>query len=290
MAEIHELARAKINLDLHVLGRRADGYHEIDSLMAFTAFGDVVTIVPAPALTLSLDGPFAAGLPVDETNLVIRAARGLQSITGIRAGASLAVTKNIPAAAGLGGGSADAGATLRGLCRLWRITPPADGLDRLAASLGADVPACLHSRPVRATGIGEKLEPLALPEGLGVLLVNPRQPLATATVFQGVRAPFAVAPNLPARLDRNELLAALLSRRNDLEAPAIAACPAVADVLMALRGLPGCRIARMSGSGATCFALFADAAAAQAAGARLAADQPGWWIQATVFDSPAADG
>jgi len=255
--------------------------------MAFTAFGDDVDIDPVFALILTLTGLFAAGLPADETNLVLRAARGLQAITGVRAGAALAVTKNIPAAAGLGGGSADAGATLRGLCRLWRVEPPAGALDRLAASLGADVPACLHGRPVRATGIGERLVPLELPHGLGVLLVNPRQPLPTATVFRGVQAPFARAPSLPARLDHDGLLLALLSRRNDLEAPAIAACPAIADVLVALRGLPGCRIARMSGSGASCFALFAGAEAAEAARAQLAADQPGWWIQATTLDSPA---
>lgn len=290
MAQIRELARAKINLDLHVLGRRPDGYHDIDSLMAFTAFGDVVTIDPAPELTLSLTGPFAAGLPVDETNLVLQAARGLQAITGVRAGATLAVTKLIPAAAGLGGGSADAGATLRGLCRLWGVTPAPGVLTRLAASLGADVPACLSSRPVRATGIGEHLEPLALPDGLGVLLVNPRLPLPTATVFRLLQGPFDAVPGPLARLDRDGLAAALASRRNDLETPAIAACPAIADVLAALRGLPGCRLARMSGSGASCFALFADVDAAGDAGGRLAVHHPDWWVQATTLDSAAAEG
>ena len=290
MAHIRELARAKINLDLHVLGRRPDGYHDIDSLMAFTAFGDVVDIDPAPGLILTLSGPFAAGLPVDETNLVLRAARGLQAVTGIRAGAMLAVTKLIPSAAGLGGGSADAGATLRGLCRLWGVTPAQDVLTKLAASLGADVPACLSSRPVRATGIGEQLESLVLPAGLGVLLVNPRLPLPTAAVFRGLRAPFAAVPGPPARLDRDGLPAALASRRNDLELPAIAVCPAIAEVLAALRSLPGCRLVRMSGSGASCFALFADADAAHDAGERLAVYHADWWIQATTLDSAAAEG
>lgn len=291
MAAIRERARAKVNLDLHVLGRRPDGYHTVDTLIAFTAFGDTVDMEPAPTLSLSLTGPFAAGLPVDDDNLVLKAARGLQSLAGIRAGASLRVAKNIPAAAGLGGGSADAGAALRGLCRLWQIAPPAPDLLALAASLGADVPACLGSQPVRGTGTGTDLAPLVLPAGVGCILVNPRVSLTTATVFRGLRAPFGAAPSpLVNGMDRHALMAALALRRNDLEVPAIAACPEIADVLAALRALPACWLARMSGSGASCFGVFDSLPAAEAAAAALAADRPAWWVQATVLDSPGPAG
>ena len=286
MAAIRERARAKINLDLHVLGRRPDGYHTVDTLIAFTAFGDTVDMAPAPTLSLSLTGPFAAGLPVDDDNLALKAARGLQSLAGIRAGAALRVAKNIPAAAGLGGGSADAGAALRGLCRLWQIAPPHPDLLALAASLGADVPACLGSLSVRGTGTGTVLAPLALPAGMGIILVNPRVSLPTSAVFSGLCPPFGAAPSdLPAGLDRHVLIAALALRRNDLEVPAIAACPAIADVLAALRALPACWLARMSGSGASCFGVFDSLPAAEAAAAALAADRPAWWVQATVLDS-----
>ena len=286
MTAIRERARAKINLDLHVLGRRPDGYHTVDTLIAFTAFGDTVDMAPAPTLSLSLTGPFAAGLPVDDDNLALKAARGLQSLAGIRAGAALRVAKNIPAAAGLGGGSADAGAALRGLCRLWQIAPPHPDLLALAASLGADVPACLGSLPVRGTGTGTVLAPLALPAGMGIILVNPRVSLPTSAVFSGLCPPFGAAPSdLPAGLDRHVLIAALALRRNDLEVPAIAACPAIADVLAALRALPACWLARMSGSGASCFGVFDSLPAAEAAAAALAADRPAWWVQATVLDS-----
>ena len=291
MAAIRELARAKINLDLHVLGRRPDGYHTVDTLIAFTAFGDTVDVAAAPDFTLSLAGPFAAGLPADDDNLVLKAARGLQALAGVRAGAALTVAKNIPAAAGLGGGSADAGATLRGLCRLWRIAPPAQDLQALAASLGADVPACLGSRPVRGTGIGTDVAPLTLPVGIGVVLVNPRVPLPTATVFRGLRSPFGAAPSdLPPIPGNDDLIAALTLRRNDLEAPAIAACPVIAAVLAGLRALPGCRLARMSGSGASCFGLFADLLATDGAAARLAAAHSAWWVQATMLDSVSPAG
>lgn len=286
MAAFRELARAKINLDLHVLGRRPDGYHEVDSLIAFTAFGDTVDITAASQLTVSLAGPFAEGVPVDDDNLVLRAARAFQALTGSRQGAALVVTKNIPVAAGLGGGSADAGATLRGLCRLWQVAPPVQDLLALATSLGADVPACVGSRPVRGTGTGTALVPLALPAGVGVVLVNPRVPLPTAVVFRALHPPFGAAPSeLPARLDRDMLIAALAMRRNDLETPAISVCPVIANVLAALRSLPSCRLARMSGSGASCFGLFADGPSAAAAAARLTASHPAWWVQATVLDT-----
>lgn len=276
-------APAKLNLYLHITGRRDDGYHLLDSLVVFAAVGDGVEVAPADDLSLAVTGRFAAALnhTAAGDNLVMRAARLLSREAGLAGdrGAAMRLDKRLPIAAGLGGGSADAAAALHGLCALWDISPGDDDLARMAISLGADVPACLARRPAFVGGVGESLDPAPALPPMHVALVNPGAPLSTASVFA------ALAPSIAARdgrfaeapRDAASLAALLASRANDLEEPARELCPAVADVLTALGRQPDCLLARMSGSGATCFGLF-DTAAAAAAAARIIADQqPAWW-------------
>ncbi|MCG2839917.1 4-(cytidine 5'-diphospho)-2-C-methyl-D-erythritol kinase [Sandaracinobacter sp. RS1-74] len=240
-----EGAPAKINLALHVRRRRADGYHELETLFAFTRFGDRLEAEPAEDWSLEVSGPMAgaAGPLVD--NLVLRAARAFAAETGWRARYVLRLEKRIPVAAGLGGGSADAGAALRLLNRLAGAPLGEAALERIGAGLGADVPACVRSRTARGVGVGEGLAEAQSVAGLGVLLVNPRVPVPTGPVFKAWDG-----------VDRGPLDADWRAARNDLEAPAIALQPVIAEVLGWLRGLPGVSLARMSGSGATSFALF----------------------------------
>lgn len=289
---LREPAGAKINLYLHVLGRRDDGYHRLDSLVAFAAIGDSLEAAPAPALSLSLAGPFADALAGEADNLVLRAARRLAAAASVAPGAALRLVKNLPVAAGLGGGSADAAAALRALCRLWRVAPRAAALMAIARELGADVPVCLGQRTAFIAGIGEQIDPAPALPPVGLVLVNPRVALATPSVFAARSGPFSG----DGRFDRvprdaRDLAAMLDKRRNDLTEAAIACAPAMAEVLIALRGSPDCLLARMSGSGATCFGLYADAAAARRAAQWLETRAPGWWIAATrlVDGSQAAD-
>jgi len=278
-------AAAKVNLYLHVLGRRADGYHLVDSLVAFVDIGDHITAKPAAALSLEVNGPEAAGLqPVRDDNLVLQAARLLADRTGITAGAALRLKKNLPVAGGLGGGSSDAAAALLALRKLWQVSISDEALRELGAGLGADVPACLYRDTVWVGGIGERLEPAgALPEA-GILLANPRQPLLTAAVFAARHGPFGTAARFaPMPSDAAGLADALSLRRNDLTEAAIGRVPEIETVLVRLGGLPGARLPRMSGSGATCFALFDDRSAADTARARLAAAEPSWWSAAGSF-------
>ena len=272
-----EPAPAKVNLFLHVTGRRADGYHLLDSLAVFGPAADALEASPAGALTLSVDGPFGAALADEADNLVLRAARVLsEAAGGAPRGAALRLVKRLPVASGIGGGSADAAAALRLLDRVWGTGFGAERLARLAAALGADVPVCVGSAPARMGGVGGDLSPApALPGDCGLLLVNPGVALATPSVFRARTGPFSAPAALPARWsDAAAMAADLGSLRNDLEAPAVALCPPVGEALAALRALPGCLLARMSGSGATCFGLFADVAAAQRASALLPA---AWW-------------
>lgn len=276
-------APAKINLYLHVLGRRADGYHLLDSLVAFARCGDEVQAAPADALTLELAGPFAADLASEPDNLVLRAARAMAGRYGVNAGAALRLVKNLPVASGIGGGSADAAAALRALARLWRIDDP-PGLMDLARSLGADVPACLDGRPCFVGGAGERIDPAPPLPGIGLVLANPRVALATPAVFGARAGPFSRAARFAAApADARALVALLQARRNDLTAAATALVPAIGQVLDALAASPGCRLARMSGSGATCFGIYDDPAAARRAAARIAAAQPRWWVQAAAL-------
>lgn len=281
-------ARAKVNLTLRVLGRRADGYHELESLVAFAGTGDALSLEPGPELSLTIAGPRGEGLAADDSNLILRAARALQAETGPLRSGTFHLVKRLPVASGIGGGSADAAAALRLLARLNGLAPDDPVLLRTAATVGADVPVCLASRARIMAGIGERLgPPLTLPP-LFALLVNPGVPVETAAVFRALAAP-ALRPAMTSEMSGQKwestgaLLAALAAAGNDLEAPARRVAPVVDTVLAALRAQPGCRLARMSGSGATCFALFDDCRQSAAAGRALAREQSGWWVKPTVL-------
>ncbi|HWA47125.1 MAG TPA: 4-(cytidine 5'-diphospho)-2-C-methyl-D-erythritol kinase, partial [Dongiaceae bacterium] len=252
------LARAKVNLYLHVTGKRADGYHLLDSLIVFAEGGDAIEVQAAGKLDLAIDGPFAAGLENGPDNLVLRAASALQALTGSTQGAAIRLTKNLPIASGIGGGSADAAATLRALCDLWRVKPDEDALMRLAAKLGADVPVCLAGQPSFVGGIGEEIAPATGLPKAWLLLVNPRVATPTPAVFKARRGGFSAAGrwSQPPR-DFFEFARCLQECRNDLTEAAISVTPPISDVLTAIAGLPDCVLARLSGSGATCFGLFA---------------------------------
>ena len=282
-------ARAKVNLDLRVLGRRADGYHELESLVAFAGVGDTLSLDPGAGLSLTLAGPRAEGLSVDDGNLVLRAARALAAARpDLRLG-RFHLVKRLPVASGIGGGSADAAATLRLLARLNGIGPADPLLREVAASVGADVPVCLDSRARLMAGIGEKLGPVLRLPPLFAVLVNPGVGVETVAVFRalglkaGESASEARAATVAAPASAARLLDDLQSTTNDLAAPARRVAPIIGEVLERLAALPGCRLARMSGSGATCFALFDDCTASAAAAKTLASERPGWWVRATLL-------
>ncbi len=275
-------APAKLNLYLHVLGQRDDGYHEIDSLAIFTASGDTITVQPAPVgsgIHFTARGPFAMDMGPDNENLVIKAADLIsrQTTTKIR-DVTIELTKRLPVAAGIGGGSSDAAATLRALDRFWELDLGESKLAELGLSLGADVPMCLRREPVFVGGIGENLESAPDLPALSLVLVNPGVALATPAVFKaggpfnGKRARFKGPIN-----DAETLAELLRTRRNDLTKPATIIEPLINDVLHILDQQPGCLLARMSGSGATCFGLFADSAKAETARKSIHTVQPGWW-------------
>jgi 4-diphosphocytidyl-2-C-methyl-D-erythritol kinase len=272
---LSEAAPAKVNLYLHVIGRRDDGYHLLDSLVIFAGIGDTLSGIPADTLSLRVCGPFAAELAAEPDNLVLRAGRSLASAAGVAAGAALTLDKRLPVASGIGGGSADAAAALRLLCRLWQL-PDADSLFQLAAQLGADVPVCLAGQPARMGGVGERLEPApALPTG-GLLLVNPGVAVATAEVFRERQGPWSPRAVLPlAWADISAMAAYLGGLRNDLQPPAIHLQPLIGVVLAALEATRGCLLARMSGSGASCFGLYIDAETACRAAEALPDRR--WW-------------
>jgi 4-diphosphocytidyl-2-C-methyl-D-erythritol kinase len=252
----------------------------------FAALGDRLTLAPADDLALEAAGPFAADLPpAADDNLVLRAARHLAALAQVRHGARLLLEKNLPVASGIGGGSADAAAALRGLARLWGLELGEDRLREIGLALGADLPVCLLGRPARLRGRGERLDPVRGLPAIPLVLANPRRPVPTARVFAALD-PVAPRPpraaGLPASPSLARLVAWLAESRNDLEAPATAVEPAVAEVLEALRARPDCWLARMSGSGATCFGIFPTPDAAARAAAGLAAARPGWWVAATA--------
>ncbi len=269
-----ETAYAKVNLALHVRTRRPDGYHDLESLFAFCGDGDVLTgrARADGQVTLAVAGDFANGLDSGDDNLVMRAAIALQAAAGTGQGADLHLDKRLPVAAGLGGGSADAAAALRLLTRLWGVRPMDVDLFEIAASLGADVPACLASATVLGSGVGDRLAAVDLDlGGMPVLLVNPGVACPTGPVFRAWDG-----------IDRGPLdVAAWRSSRNDLATPALTLVPQIGEVLDALAALPDAGLVRMSGSGATCFALFDAEDACAAAAAALARSNPGWWTLPT---------
>ena len=283
-------ARAKVNLDLRVLGRRADGYHDLQSLVAFAGVGDELRLDPAAPLSLTIAGPRAGGLAVDDGNLVLRAARALAAARpGLRVG-RFHLVKRLPIASGIGGGSADAAAALRLLARLNGVAMADPVLREVAAQVGADVPVCLDSRARLMAGIGERLGPVLKLPPLFAVLVNPGVAVETAAVFRALAlvpgqllaAARAVVAG-PAPISAEQLLGQLSASDNDLAAPARRVAPVIDEVLDRMQALPGSRLARMSGSGATCFALFDDCHASVDAARALAKARPGWWVKPTLL-------
>ncbi|ABS62344.1 4-diphosphocytidyl-2C-methyl-D-erythritol kinase [Parvibaculum lavamentivorans DS-1] len=283
---VTEAARAKINLTLRVLGKRADGYHELQSLVVFAQSGDRLTAREADELRLDVAGRFAAALQGEPDNLVLRAARMLREETGIKSGAHLTLEKNLPVASGIGGGSADAAAALRALTALWGVAPGDEVLSRIAAALGADVLVCLHSRTAMMWGKGEKIMPLADLPRFWLVLANAGIALSTAAVFRELAAaPLAAAPSDPAPVPPgtlDDLAAWLAAEGNDLEPPALTLAPEIGETISALALTAGCLLARMSGSGATCFGLYAAEEEAREAALVLQAAHPGWWLEVSA--------
>ena len=273
MMPIVEVAPAKLNLALHVRRRRADGYHDIETLFAFCRDGDMVTVDDAARDSFAVTGPFAAALAGEGDNLVTRAAQVFAETFGVTRHHEIVLEKNLPVASGIGGGSADAAATLRALARRHGVAPDNGALVRAAAGLGADVPACLAGRTAFGTGRGDDLMPVGGWSGVPVLLVNPLIAVSTAAVFAGWDG-----------VDRGALDPAdMAAGRNDLEHPARALVPAIATMLDALAAGAGVRLARMSGSGATCFAIFDSAGARDDARAAIGAAHPDWWTLASTL-------
>lgn len=282
---ILELANAKVNLSLKVKGRQPNGYHQLESLVVFARVADRITCSDSDVLGLEISGPFADQLSGEESNLVLEAAKVFSAALGRDPTVTFELEKNLPVASGIGGGSADAAAALRAMMRLWGDPP--GSISGIALQLGADVPVCLKKRPSFMTGVGENVRTVPrLPE-IHAVLVNPGISVSTADVFRRLDAgPVEGLDRLPVlpgveTLDR--LVAWLEENGNDLEAPAKAIAPVIGAVLDALQGTQGCRFARMSGSGATCFALYDNPFDAAEAAAELAKGHPDWWVTATLF-------
>ena len=286
-ATVRVAAPAKLNLYLHIVGQRPDGYHLLDTLVAFAGIGDEVSVAPHATIELTLAGPFAKALEAEVDNIVLRAARALPEHTGTKAGAAITLTKRLPVAAGLGGGSADAAATLVALRQLWRLTVCDTAIETMALRLGADVPVCLSGGAALVSGIGEILAPAPTLPAAHVVLAGPGSRLVTPDVYAAFDAQpttstaraARVGVALPAR-GAVELASFLAERDNDLEPVACRLAPGITDALEMLRSQRGTLLARMSGSGPTCFALFAEAAEAVEAAATVTAARPGWWVAA----------
>ena len=282
-----ERARAKVNLTLHIRGKRPDGYHELESLVVFADVHDELTFDPGAEDGLELEGPFA-GL-VDGENLVLKAKRTVSSWLGMPISGAFRLRKTIPVAAGLGGGSSDAAAAIRALLRAYGGTRDASPFVARSAAIGADVPVCVHNGAAWMCGLGERIAPVSRMPRLPAILVNPRIKLSTADVFKTLKAPPLPAgapeapPVLPPLNDVEAAAAYASEGRNDLEAPAIALEPAVDAVLGSIRRLDGCLLARLSGSGPTCFGLFPSQEAAARAATEIGDAHPNWWVQATTL-------
>lgn len=275
---VEAFAPAKVNLSLHVTGRRPDGYHELDSLVVFADIGDRIQVELSDSPSLVVEGEMAAGVPTDATNLVMKA----QKLMGVSA--SVRLYKTLPNAAGLGGGSSDAAAVIRAVSELSGAPIPGDVL-----SLGADVPACLAGTALRMRGLGERITPVSGLPTLNAVLVNPNVPVPTRDVFQRLETP-SNAPmpdDMPLGISAAEFALWMRDLRNDLEPPAILLQPVIAQVLGAFSVTPGCQLARMTGSGATCFGIYGDAETASSAAGRLREAFPGWWVAATRLNADA---
>ena len=279
MATIKASAPAKVNLTLHVTGQRDDGYHLLDSLVVFAGVADQLSASVAPDLRISVSGPFSFGVPTDHTNLMMRAAEALRSFRGVTKGAALTLEKHLPHAAGIGSGSSDAAATLAMLAELWQVAPlPATAPEVVA--LGADVPVCVGApRPVRMSGIGDVLSPVAALPECALVLVRPPVDVATGPVFQGLAnkngSPMS---ELPEGLDYDGFVRWLTAQRNDLQAPAEAIAPEITEAIAKLNSLPAVSLAGMSGSGATCYALVKDMATARHVARIVQVAKMDWWV------------
>jgi 4-diphosphocytidyl-2-C-methyl-D-erythritol kinase len=276
---LQKIARAKINLALHVTGRRDDGYHLLDSLVGFAKIGDWLQFENSDQLTLTVTGPERGTLGIDPNNLVMQAALRLREFAGkSEQGASMHLEKNLPVASGVGGGSADAAATLVGLCQLWQLSIPKSELMKLALSLGADVPVCVAGTSSRVSGIGEHIEPIAI-DAFNLVLVNPRLAVSTPEVFD--RLARKSNPPMHGKPEDMSWISHLQVLRNDLQVAAIDGEPAIQRCLDALGNIGSCNLARMSGSGATCFGLFDTKTAAARAADLLRQAYPDWWVVET---------
>lgn len=283
-------APAKVNLFLHVGERRSDGFHDLESLVAFADVGDELSFTDAAEFRLDIRGPFAGGLARDENNLVSRAAVEVSKRFGSARGAHITLEKNLPVSSGIGGGSADAAATLRGLSQLWGTRVDRTALRELAESLGSDVPVCLASVPSWMEGRGERVTEIPSLPGLSMALVNPGVAISTSEVFAALKLRRGVGIRRPSTFaTADTLLEFLRATTNDLEPPAAAACPVINEALEALRSTVGVKLARMSGSGATSFALYKDTAQASAAVSALSRAKPNWWVRKASFYSLSGD-
>lgn len=278
-------APAKVNLNLHVTGRQADGYHLLESTVVFADFGDEIVLSPASDTTLEVTGAFAAGLETGNDNLVVAAYERLNRLVGgTLAPVHITLEKKLPVASGIGGGSSDAAATLNGLIRQFDLTIDTAGLQALALSLGADVPVCLSARSVIMSGIGERLLPIKKMPEFHAVLVNPGVGVSTAKIFDSLaiepgQSAFAALPALPTGCEQSRWLDWLAQTRNDLQPIACELEPSIARVLAGLRDTASCQLARMSGSGATCFGLYNSRNEARAAARAIATKNPHWWVQ-----------
>lgn len=276
---VTERAHAKINLALHIIGRRLDGYHELDSIVAFADVADVLTIAPAAKPSITLSGPFASDLPPDDENLILAAWHLLADFAGKKdapfSPAKFHLEKNLPVSSGIGGGSADAAAALRGLITLFNLSILQHDLNEIALHLGADVPVCLAQKTSRMRGIGEMLEPVGVNLSSGIVLVNPRIPAPTSKVFELLNLQCGQSFGTPI-----SDLSDVHGWRNDLTVPAIKIVPDIADVLESLDSQKNITCSRMSGSGATCFGLTKNLERAEAAAAAILRKQPDWWVKA----------
>lgn len=284
MRVISENAWAKLNLALHVTGKRDDGYHLLDSLVVFAISSDEICVSAATELSLSIEGPMAAGLSGSADNLVLQAARALTKYAATQGhtvdGANIVLKKRLPVAAGIGGGSADAAATLRALNQLWSLNLEQAELEGIGVGLGADVPVCIGERSTRISGIGTELKPIARMPMFHLVLVNPNIAVSTPAIFKALdKADNAPMVDPPSSAEMDDWLCWLQATRNDLYAPAVKLCPAIDDVLAALKQ-EGAKFARMSGSGATCFGIFDDFDQAQSAAVTILKAHPHWWVDA----------
>lgn len=281
------IAPAKVNLYLHITGRREDGYHFLDSLFFFTQFGDEINITPDASLKLSVDGPFSSSLSdtTTENNLIFRAATLLKKQYNINDGAHIHLTKRIPVAAGLGGGSSDAAAVLKGLNKLWGLQLSIEKLAEIGLTLGADIPACLYRKTALISGVGEQVKPINLPfQSMAILLVNPNLPLSTHAVFKQYHQDnFSFSS--PVNTDLLKIPSDCTTLHNDLEPPAISLLPVINELIRFLKEQDGCIFSRMSGSGPTCFGLFSDLNSAKKALTHFQNKYPNYWAKETTVYS-----